>query len=252
MLLHISGDALKVTPLEDMFRGLARIRVLRHRQVMPSDNPLAPVVRAWVKDRLGEIISVYAPPETGIGRFSCVGFVDEIYRQSGLDPPFAPGEDDPVRFLLAWYDRKTSKGLAAVISANSALSNPNFRTVRTWKAPRFQLIVSEIADAVIELTVSDLARGFDVRPAPFGSRWRIRILGALGVESPAMGRLDLFRIQYLRLVQRIERALVRQARNGHPLPEASDARRNAIRETYNAVRKDYLYLPVGADPRPLE
>jgi hypothetical protein len=203
MLLQVDERGCQLTPLERILEDLILVRVLRHTDVNADANPVAEPARK-ARDSRKAIRSVYTSDSTV--SINCIGFVNKLYTDAGLDAPFSPHMDNLVAFAGDWYLHRIDTPLSAIASPNSALSNPRFKTVADWDNTLDGWLETE--RVIAERTVNALAQGADIRRPPLFYRMQIALItigrGKEGLQSLA----DLV-TQYKRMRKRIRKDVER-------------------------------------------
>ena len=256
MLLQISGP-LSVVPLEKALPSFARIRVLRDRHVQPEHNPLKEYVRQYHSAEYREQVpSLFDPANRKEGSsrlgFTCVGFANEVYKEAGLAPPFAPGLPDPVVDFLQWYDGEPGHPPVRRTSPNSALYMPDLITVATWRNPRVSDAYLDELDEITRDIAEQLRVGYVFRPPPLGSRAWFGLLASVKGLNRVERQLGPLRIQYLRLVRRVRSEISQCDLHGTPLSTDPGERQKQIRHIFHEVATAYMVLPEPPVPRTFE
>jgi len=253
-ILHINGAKLRLTDLEEVWRAPGRVCVLRHRNVSAEDNPLAPVVRRYARER-DRIPSAFAEEGAAWNRrargYVCLAVINLMYRDAGLSPPFAPGTSHPLAFFRDWLDGASDAPYEREPNVNSVLHNPEFRIVHAWTAPATPTARLQMYDAVAAGIARKLAAGYDIRPPPVASRLNLRLFELLGFISPWEAPFAGARVQYRRMLLRMER-IVEAGGGFDRLPLAPEERRRYFSRIFHAISADYFITPPGGlRPRPL-
>jgi len=251
-LLHINGAKLRLIPAERVLRSPGLVCILRRRGVSAENNPVAPAVHRYARER-GKVPSAFAEKGAAWNRkaegYTCLAIINVIYRESGLSPPFAPGEPHPMAFFRDWLGRVSDAPYEREPSVNSILENADFRVIRA--APDTVPVRIELYDALADEIFGVFAAGYDLRPPPPVSRFNLRLLRLFGVISASKAPFAAARVQYRRILLRMERIIA--AGGGFDrLPLDPEERRRYFSRVFDAISSDYFTTPPGGlAPRPL-
>ncbi len=163
-VLHIHGD-LATTSLPEFLAGAAKLAVWRHVAVSRRHNPLTPAIRAYTGPRRKSVPSLFSWKRHASGPlYTCVTLVNLIYREAGLDQPFAGTSNRPDQVFLRFYRAGDPSALHALPCANSVLGNPRFQRIASWTNPSIAPERLLLADIAAERLMAAFRRGLRFRP----------------------------------------------------------------------------------------
>lgn len=241
-ILHIQTSP-SVDDFKSYQKGLMKIAVLRKKLDETQRNRLGETLRTWSQDTAILNATFDYKMQDVPGRqdkFYCIGFLNEIWRSSGLPPPFALCEKNEPTIIKSFVKQEFGIDLDNVITASSILQNPEFSLLTEWHDPSWSAHDQFLLEQVLVAMESYVKAGYSGCGMGLLQGWFMRtVLRWKGYEANAAQALHMMNQASAFHKKVFERYQLFERRGQAPEPCSKDAA-ELIRRICDYYRDDHF------------
>ena len=241
-IMHVQTSPC-ISDLRSFLQNYRQSAVLRKKLDEAQHRRLGETLRAWSLDTAILNAAFDYKMEDVPGRrdqFYCIGFLNEIWRNSGLPPPFALGEKNEPTIIKSFVKQEFGIDLDNFIGANSIFQNPEFSLLTEWHDPSWSSHDQFLLEQVLAAIVSYVEEGYSGRGMGLLQGWIMRtVLRLKGYEANAAHALHMMNQASAFHKKAFERYQLFVRRGQAPEPCSEDAAA-LIRRICDYYRDDYF------------
>ncbi len=243
MVGGISVGHVKATPLSRAIKGFQHVGVYRSAAPRKERLRTAELLKQWLRDpKIRKAKFDYTLQDVPGRRdaFFCLGFINELHRAAGLEPPFTPQPWTPNAFGRHMEQLMNIK-FQEISTVDSLKHNPHFSCVTRWRNNR-----TDPDAAQIEMTLARLGLTW------YNQGWQMRTsegphLGLLLINAPErLSTTVRTRAHVTLFSQDVHRAWDRLSRRGR-LKGLSEQERHAKLESVCLSFRDRHMVQADAE-----